>query len=290
MAIQKIKFLRNKIWVRRLSQIFFFGLIALISINHTLAESGASIPFLGSASLHALCPFGGVVTIYQYITEGSFVQKIHESAFILMIIGFLLAILFGPVFCGWVCPLGTVQEWFAALGRKLFGKKRYNHFIPEKLDNILRYLRYVVLTWVVFMTAVSGTLMFANIDPYFALFNFWTSEVAVGGLIVLGVTLLASLFVERPWCKYACPYGAVLGIFNLVRVFGIRRQHTTCISCSLCDNNCPMNIHVSDKSVVRDHQCISCLECTSEARCPVNSTVVFATAGVTSKPEAQGGK
>lgn len=288
MSVQNNKFFRNKIWIRRVSQVFFFGLIALISIGHTLAESGVTIPFVANASLHAVCPFGGVVSIYQYFTEGTFVQKIHESSFILMIIGFLLAFLFGPVFCGWVCPLGTIQEWVAALGRKIFGKKRYNHFIPAKVDNILRYFRYLVLAWVVYMTAVSGTLMFANIDPYFALFNFWTSEVAVGGLIVLGVTLLASLFVERPWCKYACPYGAVLGLFNLVRVFGIRRQESTCKMCSLCDNNCPMNINVSSKSIVRDHQCISCLECTSEAHCPVNTTVVFATAGVSAKPENKG--
>ncbi len=281
-------FFRNKIWVRRFAQLFFFGLIALISVNHTLSESGLSIPFLANASLHALCPFGGVVTIYQYATEGTFVQKIHESSFILMIIGFLLSILFGPVFCGWVCPLGTVQEWFAALGRKLFGKKRYNHFIPARIDRVLRYLRYLVLAWVVYMTATSGTLVFASIDPYYALFNFWTSEVAVGGLIVLGVTLLASLFVERPWCKYACPYGAVLGLFNLVRVFGIRRQESTCTLCGACDRNCPMNINVSSKSVVRDHQCISCLECTSEARCPVNATVVFATAGFAAKSETKG--
>src|SRR5512133_1662858 len=118
-GISKIRFFRNKIWIRRFVQIFFFGLIALISINHTLVETGNGIPFLSSASLHALCPFGGVVTIYQYMTEGTFVQKIHESAFILMILGFLLAVLFGPVFCGWICPFGTFQEWIASLGRKI---------------------------------------------------------------------------------------------------------------------------------------------------------------------------
>ena len=134
----------RSIWIRKVVQVFFFGLIALISVNHTLAESGKGIPLLSSASLHALCPFGGVVTIYQYATAGTFVQKIHESAFILMIIGFLLAILFGPVFCGWVCPLGTIQEWVSRFGRKHF-KRRFNHFIPARLDSILRYTRYLVL-------------------------------------------------------------------------------------------------------------------------------------------------
>ena len=269
------RFTRRRIWVRNLVQAFFFLLIALIAVNHTLAENGQGIDFLSSASLHALCPFGGVVTIYQYATTGTFVQKIHESAFILMIVGFVLAFLIGPVFCGWVCPLGTFQEWLGNLGRKLFGKRRYNRLIPEKLDHVLRYLRYLVLAWVVYITAVTGTLIFAEYDPYFALFNFWTSEAAIGGLIVLGIIIVASLFVERPWCKYACPYGAVLGIFNLFRVFKIRRNEATCDLDRACDIACPMNIKVSEKHVVRDHQCISCLECTSEAHCPFAGTVEF---------------
>jgi len=269
----------RSIWIRRVVQIFFFALIALISINHTLVEAGGGIPLLAGASLHSLCPFGGVVTIYQYATVGTFVQKIHESAFVLMVIGFVLAILFGPVFCGWVCPLGTIQEWVAKWGRKLF-KRRYNHFVPARLDKVLRYARYLVLAWVVYVTATSGTLIFADYDPYFALFNFWSGEVAWGALVILGLTLGLSLFVERPWCKYACPYGAVLGISNLFRVFQIRRAESTCKADGACSIMCPMNIPVDSVKTVRDHQCISCLECTSEAICPVAKTVVFATGGV----------
>lgn len=272
------KFSRRRIWLRTIVQIFFFALIALISVNHTLAESGKGIPILSSASLHSLCPFGGVVTIYQYATTGTFVQKIHESAFILMVIGFVLAILFGPVFCGWICPFGSIQEWVGKLGRKIF-KRRYNFFIPAKIDRILRYLRYLVLGWVIYMTAASATLVFAAFDPYFALFNFWSSELAIGGLVVLLVTLAGSLFIDRPWCKYACPYGAVLGITNLVRIFRIRRIPGTCKLDRACDIYCPMNIKVSEKTIIRDHQCISCLECTSEARCPAAGTVEFVAGG-----------
>ncbi|MBN2115290.1 MAG: 4Fe-4S binding protein [Anaerolineales bacterium] len=267
------------IWIRKLVQWFFFLLIALIAVNHTLAESGSAIPVLSSASLHAVCPFGGVVTLYTLASSGVLVQKIHSSALVLAGLSLLLAIFFGPVFCGWICPLGTVQEWVGKLGRKLF-KRRYNHFVPTKLDNILRYARYGILIWVLYVTAISGTLIFEAYDPYFALFNFWSGEVAPTALLILGTTLVLSVFVERPWCKYACPYGAVLGLTNLFRVFSIKRAASTCKADGACSIMCPMNIAVDNKTVVRDHQCISCLECTSEAICPVAKTVVFTSGGL----------
>jgi polyferredoxin len=268
----------RSIWIRKIVQWGFFALIALIAVNHSLAESGGGIPFLSSASLHAVCPFGGVVSIYQFATVGTFVQKIHQSSFVLMMIAFLLAILFGPVFCGWVCPLGTIQEFVSGFGRKFF-RKRFNHFVPTRIDKPLRYLRYLVLLWVLYMTAVTGKLIFSEYDPYFALFNFWTSEVSVIGLSILGLTLAGSFFIERPWCKYACPYGALLGLTNFFRIFSIRRNQNTCKADGACSILCPMNIPVDSKTVVRDHQCISCLECTSEAVCPVKATVQFSTRG-----------
>ena len=151
--------------------------------------------------------------------------------------------------------------------------------MPGKLDKVLRYLRYIVLAWILYMTGYFGKLIFVEFDPYYELFNFWTSEVAIAGLIILAIILILSLFVERPWCKYACPYGAVLGLSNLVRIFKIRRVDSTCRSDGVCDIVCPMNIPVSEKYIVRDHQCISCLECTSEGKCPVAQTVTLSAGG-----------
>lgn len=276
---KRIRLFRPRsIWLRKIVQWFFFLLIALISINHTLVENGGGIPFLASASLHAVCPFGGVETLYTFVTSGLLVKKIHNSALVLAGIVLLLSILFGPVFCGWVCPLGTVQEWVGKLGKKLF-RRRYNHFVRQ-IDKAMRYFRYVVLAWVVYVTATTGTLIFEAYDPYYALFNFWSTEVAWTAIVILGMTLSLSIFVERPWCKYACPYGAVLGITNLFRVFSIKRSATTCKADGACSIMCPMNIPVDSKKVVRDHQCISCLECTSEAICPVAKTVVFTSGAV----------
>ena len=253
-------------------QVLFFLVIATIAVNHALEESGTAIPVLSSASTHALCPFGGVVSVYQYVDSGTMVRKVHESAFVLMWISFGLTVLLGPVFCGWVCPFGSFQEWLGRLGARMF-RRKFNRFIPSRYDRYLRYLRYLVLAWVLYMTGKSAGLVFQDYDPYFALFNLWTGEVAVSGMVILAMVAVLSLFVERPFCKYACPYGAVLGVLNLVRIFKVRRNTDTCISCGACDRACPMNIRVSGTGTVRDHQCITCLKCTSEQACPVDETV-----------------
>lgn len=269
--------MKKRIKIRAWIQLGFFILVALIAVNHTLVESGGGIPLFSSASLHAICPFGGVVSLYNLVTAGTFVKKIHESSLVLMYVVFASALFLGPLFCGWICPMGTFQEWIGRLGRKIFGK-RYNRFLSPGVDRTLRWLRYGVLLWVVYMTAVTGKLVFADVDPYYALFHFWTGEVAVSGFITLGVVILLSLFMERPFCKYACPYGAVLGVFNLFRFIPLRRNADTCIDCGACDRGCPMNIPVSRSGKVKDHQCISCYECTSgDGLCPVPDTLEFST-------------
>ena len=260
--------------IRFIVQLLFFIAVLLISINHTLTEKGIGLSLIPSASLHAICPFGGVESIYKFATEGTFIQKIHQSAFVLMAIGLFTAILFGAVFCGWLCPFGSIQEWTGKMGRKLFAQK-YNSYVPYKYDKYLRYLRYIILAWVLYMTAVTGKLVFSDIDPYSALFHLWTSEVALGGLILLVIILVGSLFIERPWCKYLCPYGAILGVTNKFRIFKIKRHNNTCMSCNACNRACPMNIDVANSLVIRNHQCIGCMKCTSEETCPIENTIKF---------------
>lgn len=269
---------KRKHWVRTAVQIFFFVLVFVVSLGNFMKESGSIIPFLPQASLHAICPFGGVVSIYSFITSGSLVQKIHDSSLILMVLGIILAIGFGPIFCGWVCPFGTFQEWLSKIGKKLL-KSRYNHIIPGSIDKYLRFTRYIVLVLVVLNTALTAKLIFQDVDPYYALFNFFTGDVALAAYIILGITILSSLVIERPWCKYACPYGAFLGIFNIFRIFKIKRNTETCAHCRICDRSCPMNIEVSEGTTVNNHQCISCMKCTSEVSCPVKDTVELRTGG-----------
>jgi polyferredoxin len=264
--------------LRTAIQITVFLLIAALAVIKYLKEQGIAIP-IPEVSLHAVCPFGGVVTIYEYIKSGQFLPKLHSAAFVLMGIGMVVALLFGPIFCGYACPMGSFQEWIGKLGKKLLGK-RYGKLISGKADKALRYLRYAMLALVLYQTALAGKLVFANVDPYYALFNFYSGEVALTALLALTAVTLLSFFVERPFCKYFCPYGALLGLTNLIRIFPVRRSAPTCINCKKCDKACPMQIKVSTGGAVRNHQCISCHKCLSGDACPVEDTVTISTNSV----------
>lgn len=258
-------------WFRYAVQKFFFVLIGLIAINHILSEGGSTaIPFVPNASLHSVCPFGGVESAISLITAGTLVPKLHSATLVMTGIILVLTLIFGAAFCSFVCPLGTIQEWFGKLGKKIF-KKRYNTFIPQKLHNVLKYFRYVSLILTVVLTYNAMKLVFLEVDPYYAMYHFFTDEATIGGIVVLAITLIGSLFIERPWCKYACPYGALLGLVNKISIFKIRSNSKACSGCNLCEKNCPMNINISDKKVVNDSLCIKCLDCVDDDACPQSS-------------------
>jgi len=243
---------------RFIIQLIFVVVILLISIGHATGWGGEN--------LHGLCPFGGVATMYTFVTTGDFIRHIGQSDFILLFSLILTLIAAGAFFCGWMCPLGSVQEWVGKLGRKLFGK-RYNK-VPKKLDRILGYLRYVVLAIVIIQTARSFTLVFQDFDPYYNLFNIWTDEISITGYITVLVTMIASLFVERPFCRYACPLGAINGLFNSFSITNIRRNETSCIDCKKCDEVCPVNLEPSKSKTIKSTACLRCMKCVDA--CPVN--------------------
>ncbi|ACR79128.1 MULTISPECIES: 4Fe-4S binding protein [Kosmotoga] len=256
-----MKVQRLRLWI----QIFFVALIVFISVGHYLDEKNIyTIP--GVASIHAICPFGGVVTMYNFVTTGDYVKKLHQSNFIMILALIILLVLTGASFCGWICPLGSVQEWFGKLGRKIF-RKHYNK-VPKKLDKVLRFGKYFVLGYIVIQTARTVNLVFADFDPYYNLFNIWTDEIALSGYIVVALTLGLSLLIERPFCRYACPLGAINGLFNSFSLLNIKRYENTCVNCGQCDRACPVGIVVSKTDALRSPSCIRCLKCVES--CPIN--------------------
>lgn len=78
--------------------------------------------------------------------------------------------------------------------------------------------------------------------------------------------LVASLFIDRPFCNYFCGKGASLGVWSVLRPFGIARDENKCVHCHLCDKVCPMNIPVENTNFVRHPNCINCMQCVS--KCP----------------------
>jgi ferredoxin len=110
------------------------------------------------------------------------------------------------------------------------------------------------------------SLVFQRVDPYYALFHFWTGDVFFTALIVLGIVLLLSVFFERPWCRWLCPFGALLGIVQLISPWKIRRNTQMCTSCTLCSRACPMRISVHEKHSILDTRCNRCTECISSCQ------------------------
>jgi len=239
-------------------------------------ELDKSIPWVSESLFHYICPTCGVTSIYQFLTSSTlWVEKVKSTLGMMIGLSIMLAIVFGPVLCGFICPFGTIQDLVAKIGKKLF-KGKYNKFIPSTLDNRLKYIRYVMLIVTVILTASSGVILIESLNPYHVFLGIFNAKsISLIGVLILCLIILTSLFIQRPWCKYLCPYGAFLGIFNKFKIFRVAREKVSCINCKRCDKQCPMGIEVHSMKVVRDVRCISCLECVDKNVCPKANTISY---------------
>jgi len=222
----------------------------------------------GAASIHALCPYGGLESLYTIFTADTFIDKLYSGTFVLFAVTIILAVIFRRAFCGWLCPLGGIQEFIGRLGRKMLGKQLV---MPVKADKYLRYLKYVVLIMTAAAAWGTASIWMSPYDPWAAyghlgegLSAVW-NEFAVG-LIILIITAAGSFFYDRFFCKYLCPMGAFLGIISKISPFKIQRDPDICINCNLCTKACMMNIDVAKAEMVNTAECINCQECTDA--CP----------------------
>ena len=263
---------------RRMVQVGVAVFIAFITIQHVvIGENGLVV----TPSPEAYCPFGGLETLYKYLTVGgSFVSHTHLSNVIILIAVLVISLLFRSAFCGWICPLGSIQDLVSNLSkyiqkkvpsiRKAMFSLKNSSARLAILDRYLRYVKYLVLVWAVGGSAYFGYMVFRDFDPWSALINIAEFSFTPG-LVVLIVLLVASFFIERPWCRYACPLGAATGLIGKLSPFYLKRDESSCISCKLCSKSCPMGLNVHSTATTKSADCISCLECVQS--CPVNGTL-----------------
>lgn len=248
--------------IRLAIQVFFLIIILFLGYLHQVKGGGPS----GTPSVDALCAFGGAETLYSLITKGTLINRIEVSSVVFFIITLIVTLIFGRLFCSFICPLGTLQD----LSSRLKIKKIR---IPEKVHSKLSLLKYAVLIVILFLTYRAGSLIIRGYDPYAALMHLTSPEVLTEsaiGLIILAAIIILSIFIDRFFCRYICPLGAIYAILNKVRPFKLNRA-PKCIKCSKCNRNCPMGIDIMSKDAVKDSDCISCLNCMD---CPVDAVEV----------------
>jgi len=260
--------------LRRLIQSGFAVFILYLTVVHVSAGEGV---VNATASPEAYCPFGGLETLYKYLASGgSFVSHTHLSNLVVAAAVLITAWLLRSAFCGWICPLGFIQDLIhglsAWLQKRFIRLRKAVHALANQgrpfwsfLDKYLRIVKYAVLIWAVTGAAIYGLMVFRDYDPWSALINIAEFSITPG-IGVLGLTLIGSLFVKRPWCRYACPLGAVSGLIGKLSPVYIRREPGACTVCKLCARACPMGLQVHTTSSVTSLDCISCLECVGE--CP----------------------
>jgi len=249
-----------KLW-RHGTMLFFFLLIAHIAHKHLEVGGGPK----GEPPIDAYCPFGGLENLYQFITTGGFIRRLEPSTMIIFVIVVLLTLVFSRGFCGWICPFGAIQEWIGLLGKKVLGKK-YNP--TGSWDRSLRYLKYVVLAVIIALTWWTGTLIFHDYDPFVAFFHFGEGiDEKPWAYGILFAVLIGSFFIDRFFCKYACPLGAVLGILGKFGLTRIHRETAGCNSCNICQQKCPAHIDFLSVTDIRTAECNHCLDCVVD--CPI---------------------
>lgn len=210
-------------------------------------------------------PIGALMSLKLWITEGVF-DRIHPSALVIFISALMVSALLRKSFCGWICPIGTLSEVVFKTGRMVFGK---NFKIQRYIDYLLRSLKYILLGFFLYVVgrmspiAIEG---FLN-TPYWKvadikMLKFFTEMSAITFYVLLSL-FIASLLFKNFWCRYLCPYGALLCILSLLSPLKITRNEEACTHCLKCTKNCPSHLPVEEKQRIKSPECIGCLTCLS---------------------------
>ena len=177
------------------------------------------------------CPFGGVETLYTYVTEGSLTCSLAISNFYILGGVLVMTLLLRRVFCGYMCPIGTISDWLQR-GAARMGVRSVR--VSARVDGWLSLLKYVLLAVILFFTYRSAELVFRAFDPCYALISRHGTDITFWAYVVAGAVVVASLFMVMPFCRWLCPLAAVLNPFSRVGLTRIKRDSDACLDCGEC--------------------------------------------------------
>jgi len=267
--------------IRHTMQGFFVVLNGWLGIQFFLwvryfERGGTGLYMPRPAGLEGWLPIAGLMNT-KYLLLTGHVPTIHPAAMFLFLAFVLMSLLFKKAFCTWICPVGTLSEYLGKIGHKIFGR---NLRLPRWADVPLRGLKYVLLgLFLAVIGAMSAEALQGFMDTPYGLvadvkmLNFFR-DIGTTAAIVIGLLVLLSMLVQSFWCRYLCPYGALLGLTSLLSPLKIRRDAEACIDCAKCARACPAGLQVDRLVQIRSVECSACMACI--AACPAENALQFA--------------
>ena len=266
--------------ISRIVQWLFVALNGWLGIQFLLwvrfCESGGTgLSLPRPAGAEGWLPIAGLMNTKYFLLTGR-VPAIHPAAMVLFIAFMLMSLLLKKAFCSWLCPVGTLSEHLWKLGRCVFGR---NLHTAKWLDIPLRGLKYLLLGFFVFLIGAMSAEAIHDFmsTPYglvadVKMLNFFR-DIGQTAAIVIGLLVLLSMLIQNFWCRYLCPYGALLGIASLLSPVKIRRDAEACIDCAKCARACPSRLAVDRLVQIRSAECTACMACI--AVCPAENALQF---------------
>lgn len=185
-----------------------------------------SLAYFGFYREGCICAVGSVQNVSLALFNKSY--AIPVTALLFFIIPLIFALLYGRVFCAGVCPLGAIQELTGIKPLKL----------PRTAEIVLASVPFIYLALAVIFAALESQFLICRYDPFVGIFRLDAPYT----ILIFGILLLlAGIFVNRPYCRFLCPYGVLLNIFSRFAGKHLTITPAECTNCRLCEESCPYN-------------------------------------------------
>ena len=212
--------------------------------------------------------FAAVGNIVSCIYKGNISWESVKYSVWMLLATVPATVLVGRFFCGFFCSFGAVQDllWLGSHRlRALFPGKRN----LKKADRIFRFAKYAVLFYFIIFIW-SGVTAVKTAGPWqvfgqYVSFGHWPGLkplLSVGGVLLL-LIFIGSLFVQRFFCRYFCPMGAIYSLISRASFLKIDKPREECGKCHLCTSKCTMGMDLTKKDRIAGGECISCQKCVS---------------------------